>query len=142
MTEQSNGTTFTVLGETETETGSVKLVCRSEYLPGGERHDAKDYNRRGVWAVGKLTYKGKEHTIWLGYVRQNDVAALLSDLKKVTVTDERHRGYYCVYCKSFSENPNAFALGETVVLKNGPAHFNGLIRMLVNEHYDGCQGWE
>lgn len=62
----------------------------------------------------------------------------LSRLSTCTVFDKRNDGFYCCQCKKISKKDTAFTQLDNVIF---PSLHNGEI-WIVNEHYDGCRGWD
>ena len=62
----------------------------------------------------------------------------LNQLETHLVVDKRSEGYYCCYCGKIDKKEVAFAKNDYVVF---PRKANNEV-WIVNEHYDGCRGWD
>jgi hypothetical protein len=62
----------------------------------------------------------------------------LLELDKRIVVDKRDEGYRCGYCGKFNKKPIAYPSKNTVIF---PKENNNQIWIL-NNHYDGCRGWD
>lgn len=66
--------------------------------------------------------------------------SFLEKLKTYTVIDKRDEGFYCCHCRKFSKTPTAF---ETMNKVCHPRNSETIKEIwLVNDHYDGCFGWD
>lgn len=59
-------------------------------------------------------------------------------LETHTVTDKRSEGYYCSHCGKIEKQETAFPIHNHVVF---PDKTKEEI-WIVNNHYDGCRGWD
>jgi hypothetical protein len=52
-----------------------------------------------------------------------------------SLVDKTTEGFYCRHCEIMREKPDAFVANNSIVIIDSK-------RTLVNEHYDGCKGWD
>ena len=117
---------FTTLAEND----NYIMRCRTEYY---------NENKKRVWSGIHYKFEGNTYCVWLGYVYQDtDLKQFLIDrTKDLTFEDKRDKGYYCVYCKKFSDKAQmGWGIG---IVRDGENENN---RWVVKDHYDGCRGWD
>lgn len=92
-------------------------------------------NGEKVWTIFYKTIKGEEFVFWIGYTMSiDDVLRMCKEFKEIDIIDNRDKGFYCCYCKTFLSIA-IMSLGiQSIKIIDGK-------HVLVNEHYDGCRGW-
>jgi hypothetical protein len=61
----------------------------------------------------------------------------IKKLETYKVVDKREEGFYCSYCKSTNKTPSAYSSTNKVIF---PLQVENEI-WIINQHYDGCRGW-
>ena len=66
---------------------------------------------------------------------KNPLGSNYSDWKFVDKTSE---GWYCIYCRRFTKEPQMVFESKPIVIYRKDLKE----RWLIYDHYDGCRGWE
>lgn len=90
------------------------------------------------WVVFYRTIGDEDFFVGGRYFKKQDLKNIneaCEALSRAEIIDKTNNGYYCVQCGRFSTEPK-------MVLKNKEIYKKNDVWMLVNDHYDGCRGWD
>lgn len=84
--------------------------------------------------MGNLKKIAKE--LYFADVKNEDWRTkFLWSLKTKNVVDKRESGFYCFYCKQFSQKEVALPQKDKVIFENNEI-------WICHTNYDGCRGWD
>ena len=99
----------------------------------------KEYENNPEWfVVFHKTINNEDFCMGMKTFTKNDMGNIIEKCDQVNraeIIDKTNQGYFCIQCKKFSEKPQ-------MVLKNKETYYVDNVWILVNDHYDGCRGWD